>query len=91
MIEYVRTEYLKEGDVLARTLYLTDGRVLLTAGKTLSALSIGSIANLGYKGAYIESDEPIIALKGKAVDLSKDMLDTTITGKKERDSHEVIG
>lgn len=55
MIEYVRTENLKAGDMVAKSLYDENGRVLLTAGKMLTDTSIRVIAQYGYKGAYIDN------------------------------------
>lgn len=55
MLEYVRTENLKSGDMLAKTLYDENGRVLLTVGKMLTETAIRVISQYGYKGVYIDN------------------------------------
>ena len=54
MIEYVRTENLKAGDLIARSLYDENCRILLKAGKALTDTAIRVIAQYGYKGVYID-------------------------------------
>lgn len=55
MIEFVRLENLKEGDVLARTLYDDKLRVLLKAGNKVTNKAISILKSFNYKGVYIES------------------------------------
>lgn len=55
MVEYVRTENLKPGDMIAKALYDENGRVLLTVGKMLTETAIRVIAQYGYKGVYIDN------------------------------------
>ena len=54
--EYIRCSSIKEGDKLARTLYMDDDRILMRAGNKLTKASINAIMNQGYKGIYIESE-----------------------------------
>ena len=55
MIEYIRTENLKSGDILAKALYDENGRILLAVGKTVTETAIRVIRQYGYKGIYIEN------------------------------------
>lgn len=55
MIEYVRVQNLKVGDIIERTLYDDNGRVLLSAGKLLTETAIRVINQMGYKGVYINN------------------------------------
>lgn len=55
MIEYIRTENLKPGDMLAKPLYDENGRILLSVGKTVTETAIRVIRQYGYKGIYIEN------------------------------------
>ncbi len=55
MVEYIRTENLKPGDILAKTLYDENGRILLTVGKVVTDTAIRVIRQYGYKGVYIEN------------------------------------
>ena len=52
MVEYVRTENLKPGDIIAKSLYDENGRTLLMATKTLTETAIRVIRQYGYKGVY---------------------------------------
>lgn len=56
IVEYVRCCNLKVGDIVARTLYTDESRVLIRAGSTLTELAIKAITKQGYKGIYIESE-----------------------------------
>lgn len=56
MIEYIRTERAKPGDIVARTLYDEKGRLLIKLGNRLSEAGIRVIKELGYKGLYIENE-----------------------------------
>ena len=56
IIEYIRCKDMKEGDVLARTLYTDKDRILLRAGNTLTKRSIDTITQTGFKGVYIENE-----------------------------------
>lgn len=55
MIEYVRVQNLRVGDMIERTLYDENGRVLLSAGKLLTETAIRVINQMGYKGIYIDN------------------------------------
>lgn len=55
MVEYIRTENLKPGDMIAKTIYDENGRVLLTVGKMLTETAIRVIHQYGYKGVYIDN------------------------------------
>ncbi len=55
MVEYVRTENLKPGDIIAKSLYDENGRTLLMATKTLTETAIRVIRQYGYKGVYIDN------------------------------------
>lgn len=55
MIEYVRTNNLQPGDMIAKNLYDESGRVLLMAGKFLTETAIKVIQRYGYKGVYIDN------------------------------------
>ena len=59
MIEFIRTENLKSGDILAKTLYDETCRILMKAGGKLSDTSIRVIKQKGYKGIYIENNDGI--------------------------------
>ncbi len=54
MIEFVRTTHLQQGDILAKTIYNDKLQILLRAGNALSKGSIRTVADMGYKGCYIE-------------------------------------
>lgn len=53
MVEYVKINNLKSGDVLARTVYDSSMRVLLRENKPLTDRGIQTIKEQGYKGIYI--------------------------------------
>ena len=55
-MEYVKVAHLKEGDVVAKTIYNDKLQVLLREGGTLTKAGILNIRNQGYKGCYIEHD-----------------------------------
>ncbi len=55
MIEYVRTENLKPGDLTAKPLYDEHSRILLKADKELTETAIRVISQNGYKGVYINN------------------------------------
>lgn len=55
MIEYIRTEKLQVGDIIAKNLYDESGRVLLVAGKALTETAIKVIQRYAYKGVYIDN------------------------------------
>lgn len=57
MIEFVRLDNVKEGDVLARTLYDNNLRVLLKVGNKITKRAIDLLKSYNYKGIYIESTE----------------------------------
>lgn len=53
MLEYVRVEHLKIGDVCAKNLYDETGRVICEEDKSLNENAINSIREFGYKGIYV--------------------------------------
>ncbi len=53
MLEYVRVENLKIGDICAKNLYDETGYLICEGDKTLSAQAIKAIREFGYKGIYI--------------------------------------
>lgn len=53
MIEYVKINNLRNGDILARTVYDSSMRVLLRENKPLTDRGIQTIKEQGYKGIYI--------------------------------------
>ncbi len=53
MVEYVKINNLKKGDILARTVYDSNMRVLLRENKPLTDRGIQTIKEQGYKGVYI--------------------------------------
>lgn len=53
MIEYVRVEHLKIGDVCAKNLYDEMGDVICGEDKSLNADAINTIKEFGYKGVYV--------------------------------------
>ena len=55
MIEYVRTDNLKPGDIIAKSLYDENGRILLKFGKPLTETAIRVVKQYGYKGVYIDN------------------------------------
>lgn len=56
IVEYIRCNDMKAGDILARTLYTDKNRILLRAGNCLTESSIRVIKQQGYKGIYIENE-----------------------------------
>lgn len=57
MIEYVKINNLRNGDVLARTVYDSNMRVLLMENKPLTTRGIQTIKEQGYKGIYINHED----------------------------------
>ena len=53
MVEYVKINNIKNGDIIARTVYDSSMRVLLSEGKPLTDRGIQTIKEQGYKGLYI--------------------------------------
>lgn len=53
MIEYVKSQHLKIGDVVAKTVYDERNRLLVSKGNALSEHAINVIREKGYKGIYI--------------------------------------
>lgn len=72
MIEYVKISNLRCGDILARTVYDSNMRVLLRENKPLTDRGIQTIKEQGYKGIYINHDNNVfreeIALAAPLVD-----------------------
>lgn len=54
MIEYVRVQNLKKGDVSARALFEESGRVFIKEGQALDEETLLYLKHLGYKGIYIQ-------------------------------------
>ncbi len=57
MVEFVRTEHLKVGDVIEKPLYDEKCRILMRAGNPLTQTAIRLIKQNGYKGIYIKNDD----------------------------------
>ena len=57
MVEYVKISQLRSGDVLARTVYDSNMRVLLRENKPLTDRGIQTIKEQGYKGIYINHED----------------------------------
>ena len=57
MVEYVKISQLRDGDILARTVYDSSMRVLLRENKPLTERGIQTIKEQGYKGIYIYHEE----------------------------------
>lgn len=72
MIEYIRTEHLKPGDVLAKALYDENGRILLSVGKNITDTAIRVIRQYGYKGIYIEN---VNALRRENIPIPTPLID----------------
>ena len=53
MLEYVRVENLKIGDICAKSLYDENGFILCEENKSLSVHTIKTIREFGYKGIYV--------------------------------------
>lgn len=56
MVEYIRTERVKPGDKVARTLYDDKSRLLIKNGNRLTEAGLCVLKDLGYKGIYIENE-----------------------------------
>lgn len=59
MIEFVRTENLKVGDIIEKPLYDEKCRILMKAGNPLTQTAIRLIKQNGYKGIYIENNDSV--------------------------------
>lgn len=57
MIEYVKVCNLKQGDILAKTVYDSSMRILLKESKPLTTRGIQTIIEQGYKGVYIQHED----------------------------------
>ena len=72
MVEYVKINNLRQGDILARTVYDSSMRVLLRENKPLTDRGIQTIKEQGYKGIYINHPDAVyreeIALAAPLVD-----------------------
>lgn len=72
MIEYIKINNLRAGDVLARTVYDSNMRVLLMENKPLTARGIQTIKEQGYKGIYINHEDNVyreeVALAAPLID-----------------------
>lgn len=90
MIEYVKINNLRKGDILARTVYDCNMKILLRENKPLTERGIQTIKEQGYKGIYIEHEhniyreevaiaEPLIddLLQLKMISLLKDIFANT--------------
>lgn len=55
MREYIRTKNIKEGDILAKTLYDDKMRIILREGNKVTKRLMNIISSLGYKGIYIDN------------------------------------
>lgn len=52
-MRYVRTTNAKSGDILARTIYGTDGRILIKANTVLTPFLISKLTMMGYPSVYL--------------------------------------
>lgn len=52
-MRYTKTAEAKSGNILARTVYGTDGRVLIRANVVLTPFLLQRLSMLGYQGIYI--------------------------------------
>lgn len=52
-MRYMKTTDVKCGDILARTVYGTDGRILIKANATLTSYLIQRLLGMGYPGVYL--------------------------------------
>ena len=81
MVEYVKINNLRSGDILARTVYDSSMRVLLRENKPLTDRGIQTIKEQGYKGIYINHPDDTyreeVALAAPLVD---DLLQLKIIG-----------
>ena len=72
MVEYVKISHLRNGDILARTVYDNNMRVLLRENKPLTDRGIQTIKEQGYKGIYINHEDNVfrgdVALAAPLVD-----------------------
>ena len=72
MVEYVKISQLRSGDVLARTVYDSNMRVLLRENNPLTDRGIQTIKEQGYKGIYINHEDNMfrseVALAAPIVD-----------------------
>lgn len=59
MVEYVKISQLRSGDILARTVYDSNMRVLLRENKPLTDRGIQTIKEQGYKGIYINHEDNV--------------------------------
>ena len=59
MIEYVKINNLRKGDILARTVYDCNMKILLRENKPLTERGIQTIKEQGYKGIYIEHEHNV--------------------------------
>lgn len=75
MIEYIRTEKLQIGDIIAKNLYDESGRVLLVAGKALTDTAIKVIQRYAYKGIYIDN---IDEFRRESIPIPESLIDELI-------------
>lgn len=57
MVEYIRTDSIKIGDILAKPLYDDRGMILLKQGNRVTEIVLNAIKTQGYKGIYIQHAE----------------------------------
>lgn len=76
MVEYVRTKNVKEGDILAKTLYDDKTRILLREGNKVTSRLINMITELGYKGIYIDNTA---SQRREDIPISEPILDDLMT------------
>ena len=72
MVEFVKVQNLKTGDILAKTIYNDNLKVLLKEGNALTPTGINAISKLAIKGVYIEHDSN---LRRESVPLAEPLLD----------------
>ena len=63
-MRYYSTQELKPGQILAKTLFGTDGRILIKANTPLTPFLIQKLTILGFAGTYVlDEGETEMALK----------------------------
>ena len=72
MIEFVRSENLKVGDIIEKPLYDEKCRILMKAGNPLTQTAIRLIKQNGYKGIYIENND---SLRRELIPIAEPLID----------------
>ena len=59
MIEYVKLQHLKTGDIVSKSIYLIDGRLLIGKGRPITDKVVKMLSDMGYRGVYIENNSSV--------------------------------